>query len=619
LKAHHAAPVNVSIYGQEMDVATTALCKMNMILHGCPTAEIAPGGSSTLAAPHFKEKSGKLKTFDFIVANPPFSTKSWTNGFTPETDEFERFGFGMPPEKNGDYAFVLHMLASLKSTGKACIVLPHGVLFRGNAEADIRRNIVKAGFVKGIIGLPANLFYGVGIPALLLVLDKEGAPARKGIFMVDASKGFIKDGNKNRLREQDIHRIVDTFAKMKDVPRFARMVSLAEIADPKNDYNLNLPRYIDSSEPEDLQDIDAHLRGGIPNRDVDSLDAYWKVFPGVRAALFSDAGRAGYSQLRQPVAEVKPAILGHPEFTAFNGTVMRLFERWSKSAVPQMKAFGKGGKPKVLVDRISEELLSAFVSAPLLDAYDIYQHLMDLWASSMQDDCYLIVAEGWRAAAQPQPVVEEKGSKQKAKPDLVVGKKKFTTELVPPRLIVARWFASEQAAVEKLETESEALRQRFEEMTEEHGGEDGFLADAANDKGKVTKASAAARIEALSLDPAAADEIRVLKELIAIMEKSAAASGRLSEAVDALSEKIAAKYPKLTEDEVKSLVVDDKWHAALAAALKGEIDRVSQTLGGRVRELAARYESPLPALVDEVAALSVRVEGHLKKMGASWR
>ena len=217
LKAHHAAPVNVSIYGQEMDVATTALCKMNMILHGCPTAEIAPGGSSTLAAPHFKEKSGKLKTFDFIVANPPFSTKSWTNGFTPEVDEFERFGFGMPPEKNGDYAFVLHMLASLKSTGKACIVLPHGVLFRGNAEADIRRNIVKAGFVKGIIGLPANLFYGVGIPALLLVLDKEGAAARKGIFMVDASKGFIKDGNKNRLREQDIHRIVDTFAKMKDL------------------------------------------------------------------------------------------------------------------------------------------------------------------------------------------------------------------------------------------------------------------------------------------------------------------------------------------------------------------------------------------------------------------
>jgi type I restriction enzyme M protein len=619
LKAHHAAPVNVSIYGQEMDVATTALCKMNMILHGCPTAEIAPGGSSTLAAPHFKEKSGKLKTFDFIVANPPFSTKSWTNGFTPEADEFERFGFGMPPEKNGDYAFVLHMLASLKSTGKACIVLPHGVLFRGNAEADIRRNIVKAGFVKGIIGLPANLFYGVGIPALLLVLDKEGAPARKGIFMVDASKGFIKDGNKNRLREQDIHRIVDTFAKMKDLPRFARMVSLAEIADPKNDYNLNLPRYIDSSEPEDLQDIDAHLRGGIPSRDVDSLDAYWKVFPGVRAALFSDAGRAGYSQLRQPVAEVKPAILGHSEFTAFNGTVMRLFEQWSKSAVPQMKAFGKGGKPKVLVDKISEELLSTFGSAPLLDAYDIYQHLMDLWASSMQDDCYLIAAEGWRAAAQPQPVVEEKGSKQKAKPDLVVGKKKFTTELVPPRLIVARWFASEQAAVEKLEAEVAALDQQVEEMTEEHGGDDGLLADAANDKGKVTKASAAARLKALGRDAAAADEIRVLKELVAIMEKSAAASGKLSDAQDALAEEVAAKYPKLTEDEVKTLVVDDKWHAALAAAVKGEIDRVSQTLGGRVRELAARYESPLPTLVDEVATLSTRVEGHLKKMRASWR
>ena len=174
------------------------------------------------------------------------------------------------------------MLACLKSTGKGAIILPHGVLFRGGAEAVIRREIVRRGYIKGIIGLPSNLFYGTGIPACIVVLDKEHAQARKGVFMIDASKGFIKDGNKNRLRAQDLHRIVDSFTNQLAIEKYSRMVPLAEISDPKNDYNLNLPRYIDSSEPEDLQDIDGHLRGGIPTRDIDAFDRYWQVIPAVR-------------------------------------------------------------------------------------------------------------------------------------------------------------------------------------------------------------------------------------------------------------------------------------------------------------------------------------------------
>ena len=217
----------------------------------------------------------------------------------------------MPPAKQGDYAYLLHILRSLKSTGKGACILPHGVLFRGNAEAVIRKNLVQRGYIKGIIGLPANLFYGTGIPACIIVLDKENAAARKGIFMIDASKGFIKDGNKNRLRDQDIHKIVDTFTRQAEIPRYSRMVPVAEISDPKNDFNLNLPRYIDSTEPEDLQDIDGHLRGGIPDRDIDALDRYWQVIPGVRAALFKKADRPGYSQLKVAVADIKAAIFGH--------------------------------------------------------------------------------------------------------------------------------------------------------------------------------------------------------------------------------------------------------------------------------------------------------------------
>src|SRR5262249_30210115 len=157
---------------------------------------------------------------------------------------------------------------------------------------------------------PANLFYGTGIPACILVLDKENAVGRKGVYLIDASRGYLKDGNKNRLREQDIHRIVDTFRRQADVPRYARMVPFEEIGGAKNDWNLNLPRYIDASEPEDLQDIDGHLRGGIPERDLNALGNYWQVIPGVRVALFESAGRPGYARLRLTIAEVKATIFG---------------------------------------------------------------------------------------------------------------------------------------------------------------------------------------------------------------------------------------------------------------------------------------------------------------------
>ncbi len=315
LKAADEAPDGASLYGQENDNATWALARMNMILHGYETAELWRG--NTLANPEWKNADGSLKTFDFAVANPPFSAKSWSGGFDPAHDEFARFRYGVPPEKNGDYAFLLHVVASLKSSGKAAIILPHGVLFRGNKEADIRRNLIRRGLIKGIIGLPANLFYGTGIPACIVVLDKEQAHTRQGIFIVDASKGFMKDGNKNRLRARDIHKIVDVFTRQIELPRYARLVPLTEIANPANGYNLNIPRYIDSSAPEDLHDLDAHLRGGIPNRDVDGLHAYWSVFPSLRRELFAADDRPGYSRARVTTDQVKPTVLAHPEFVTY--------------------------------------------------------------------------------------------------------------------------------------------------------------------------------------------------------------------------------------------------------------------------------------------------------------
>jgi type I restriction enzyme M protein len=599
LKAHDEAKgrtgFDLALYGQEMDNATAALARMNMILHDCPTAEIWK--DNTLSAPHFLQGSSSLKTFDFAVANPPFSTKAWSNGLAPANDLYRRFAFGIPPKKNGDYAFLLHLLASLKSTGKGAIILPHGVLFRGGAEAAIRREIICRGYIKGIIGLPANLFYGTGIPACIVVLDKENAAARKGIFMIDASKGFIKDGNKNRLRAQDIHKIVDTFTRQVETPRYSRMVRRDEIGDPKNDFNLNLPRYIDSTEPEDIQDIDAHLRGGIPDRDIDALERYWQVFPSVRTALFKKADRPGYCQLKIATSDVKTTIFGHAEFTAFNQSVIKLFEKWKKTHIQSLKGIAIGGKPKALIETLSEDLLDTFRKARLIGPYDVYQHLMDYWAETMQDDAYILVQEGWKAVLDGQP----------------------NTDLIPQPLVIRRYFAVEQAAIEQLGADRDAIIGQMEELDEEHGGEEGLLADAKTDKGNLTKISVKARLSDIKGDADAADEHRLLTDYLALIEKEADANKKVKDAQRKLEANVAARYGRLTEDEIKALVVDDKWLAALAAAVQSELDRVSQALTGRIRQLAERYATPLPQLTTEVEALAARVGGHLKKMGAIWK
>jgi type I restriction enzyme M protein len=632
LKVAAQAGKHITLEGQEKDVTTAGLARMNMILHDFPTANILSG--NTLASPKFLDGES-LRTYDYVVANPPFSDKTWSTGLALSDagngDRFQRFTWGVPPTKQGDYAYLLHIIRSMKSgSGKAACILPHGVLFRGNAEGVIREQLVRSGILKGIIGLPANLFYGTGIPACILVLDKENAKARAGIFMVDASKAFIKDGNKNRLREQDIHKIVDTFIRLDGSnPKYARLVPVSEIADPKNDYNLNLPRYIDSTAPEDLQDIEAHLRGGIPERDLDdpsnALAAYWRVLPGVRATLFESAGRPGYARLKLPLAEVKPAIFNHAEFTAFNQTATQLFAHWRISATQLFTAFGKDGHPKALIAATAEALLTTFKPAKLLDAYDIYQHLLDYWVSTMQDDTYLIAADGWVQGAQPREIVQVKDKNNKLawlEPhDYLIGKRRYKSDLVPAAILVAKYFATERTAIDTLANHLANQQQQLDDMLEEHSGEDGLMAEVIEgegDKQKVNAKALKARLKEIAKDRDYADEHKVLTAYAAVQEELATTKAQIKAAEEALDKKVHAQYPLLSEADIKTLVVDDKWMAHLAAAVQGELDRVSQTLTGRIRELAERYATPLPTLVDDVAALSAKVDEHLKRMGATW-
>jgi type I restriction enzyme M protein len=607
LKVSEEAPRGLSIFGQEMDNATSALARMNMILHDNVDAKIWQ--DNTLSAPYWKDQSGQLQTFDFAVVNPPFSVKSWTNGVNVTDDEFNRFEYGTPPEKNGDYAFFLHVLKSLKSTGKAAIILPHGVLFRGNKEADIRERIIKQGYIKGIIGLPANLFYGTGIPACIIVIDKEHASSRKGIFMVDASKGFMKDGNKNRLRSRDLHKIVDVFNHQAETDRYSRMVPLQEIAG--NDYNLNIPRYIDASDPEDLHDLSAHLSGGIPNRDIDVLAPYWEVFPELRKKLFKH-GRKGYSESRVGPAEVKNTILDHDEFKHFATQGIKRFHKWTRKVA--LEEIGKGELPKDIIGNISEELLAGYAKADLLDKYAIYQILMDYWDETMQDDVYLITQDGWQAGGVIRELVAKKGQKLSEASDLIVNKVKYKAEIIPPDLIINRFFPLEQAALDELQAELDAISQELESYIEENGGEEGLLADAQTDAGKVTKTTITSRLK----EATDTDEIAALEQVKQLIESEAAQKKLVKSEQEALDETVLAQYGGLDTDDIQTLVVDDKWQATLEQQVEAEIERVTQQLANRVKELEERYEEPLPAVAKEVEVLSANVEKHLKAMGLEW-
>jgi type I restriction enzyme M protein len=616
IKIADASPNGLTIYGQENDVATWALARMNMILHGNETSDIRQG--NTLADPKFRT-GDRLQTFDFLVANPPFSTKTWKNGVENNFGRFD--GYGSPPDKNGDYAFLLHMVKSLKSTGKGAVILPHGVLFRGNAEANIRKELVKRGYIKAVIGLPANLFYGTGIPACIIVLDKKDAESRTGIFMIDASKGFAKDGPKNRLRPRDMHKIVDAFIKQDEIPRYSRMVSVAEIADVKNDFNLNIPRYIDSSDPEDIQDLHAHLQGGIPNRDLDALQLYWDAFPTLRSTLFKPL-REGYAELAVNKSEIQSIITSADEYKAFATDTDKTVADWWAKYRSHLNRIDANTKPAELIGTLSEELLGIFRSRPLLDEYGVYEQLMSYWNESVHDDVALIATVGWVEAATPRKARTWKDKNNKTKYEdahMVFGSganaERCVMDLVPPELIQQRFFFDDLKALEALTTALERTTQAIEEYVDEHAIEDGLLFEAAYDDGKVTAKLAKDRLKDAKSDGAEKDEIDALNHAIRLFAAETTAKKLVKDAQEGLDLKTLKQYGKLAGDHVQSLVIDDKWGAMLERRINQEVTTLGQILIGRMQILANRYESTMGEIVAQVEELSEVVTGHLAAMG----
>ena len=611
LKAANQSKLGLSIYGQEMDVATYALARMNMILHGNDTAEIRQG--NTIAQPAFTDKN-ILKRFDFAVANPPFSNKTWTNGIVPTTDIYNRFKIGIPPEKNGDYAFLLHLIASLKTTGKGAIILPHGVLFRGDAEARIRTELLRQGIIKGIIGLPTNLFYGTGIPACIIVIDKQNSfdatfnekgevLSGRSVFMIDASKGFIKDGNKNRLREQDIHKIVDTFTTQKELERYSRLVSLDEIS--RNDYNLNIPRYIDSADKADTQDLHAHLYGGgIPKGDIDELGEFWSIFAQTKTKIFTPNGSL-YLPNFDP-SELKATIQASSEYAKFEKEILLHFENWHDEN--DLKSIKQKDHPKELIKTYGESLLKHFKETKLVSDYDIYQVFMDYVADTLSDDVYAIAQNGWLAARDLTSV--EKGDKQT--PNLILGSeknaKKLISEIIPPELVAKRYFEQDIDQISLLETKVSKKQDEFINFVDEFGEDE--LSNAYDDKDKITLKSLKEAIKQTSDK----NEQEIYNKALQILTNQKELESTLKAATIELNQKVFNKFKNFDENEIKTLVVDDKWLNKLKEQILYTVERAVQERITRISTLAARYDKTLDELTERASTLSLRVKAHLDAM-----
>lgn len=610
IRAADEAPNGITIYGQEFDTATAGLAKMNLVLHNKSTGIIA--NANTLSAPKFIN-GDSIERFDFAVANPPFSYKSWSNGIDTGSDE--RFvGYGaVPPTKNGDYAWLMHFIHSLKpQSGKGAIILPHGVLFRGNAEATIRKKMISRKIIKGIIGLPANLFFGTGIPACIIIIDKENAAARQGLFMIDASRGFVKNGNKNSLSEQDIYKIVDTFNNYTEKPKYSRMIPYSEIE--ANDYNLNIPRYIDGSEQEDLQDIAAHLLGGIPQSDIDSLSSYWDVFPSLQSELFEMIGRDRYVKLTIVKDDIRKAIFSNNEFIEYAKKIDGAFKAWKDSQWEKLNNIKKDDKPKVLIEEISNALLSEFSGISLIDKYDVYQCLMSYWEETMQDDVYAIAFDGWEAGNDIEREMVKK------KDGTTTGKmKSFEGRIIPKKLIIDKYFSEEQRAITRLENERDEVVRLMDELIEEHGSDEGLLCEVINDKGSITKSELNKRLKEINNDNEFAEELEVLKQYEKFMSNESTYNTTIKNAFTALEKVVFDKYGYLSIKEIKELVVEKKWCDTIFDAVDAIYSAISHRLTNRTIELLERYEETLPQIEEEVEEYETKVKTHLERMGYSWK
>ena len=603
-----ASNPRVSLCGQEKDSSTAALAKLNMLLHGVSNADIKVG--DTLADPLFRQY-GMVSSFDVCVANPPFSMKNWLSSGM-ENDQYNRWTANLlPPAKCGDYAFLLHLIASMKpEEGRGACILPHGVLFRGNAEYNIRKHLVKKHYIKGIIGLPPNVFFGTGIPASIIIIDKKNKNSRKGIFFIDAKDSFKKDGAKNRLREQDIKRIVDAWNAQQPINHYCRMVEWDEIE--RNDYNLNIPRYIQPRDTEIQHDIYAHLHGGLPAYDVDGMSEYWKACPSLKVSLFN-YNTNGYYSLKSVKEDIAQTVELDPSYIAQNKRFSALLEEWKTEITPRMKAINQGARPKKLIAEWSESLLNkAKGHSGLVDAYEVYDVLLNYWADVMQDDCYMIANDGW---TYPEVRAFKKNSKGN---DTACMYDEVVCDLVPVSLVLAEYFQKETSEISDLQSQVEQKQQAIDELVEQNTDVFTFNDDddTEGDKPLTVKAVDVKKaVKNAKTNGTSDEELAILQQWLDLSVEKEALNKTLKQKRTELTSAVVDKYASLTEDEIKMLVVERKWLASIIGGCETLMQNVTHQIASDVTALAERYEVTLGATESQVKDLEQEVLQSLKEMG----
>lgn len=606
----------VNLYGQEKDLATINMARMNMILHGMYTADLQHGDTLNVPLHH---EGDKLSQFQYVVANPPFSLKKWKKS-AKDNDVYGRWkADAIPPSSKGDYAFLMHIVKSILPDGKGACILPHGVLFRGSvekgdAEAKLRKALVESHIIKGIIGLPANLFYGTGIPACIIIIDKAAAKDSKGIFMIDAKDGFYKDGAKNRLREQDIQRIADAWAKEANLSHFSRLVLYSEIE--KNEYNLNIPRYIQARSTEIQQDLYAHLHGGLPKADVDALDALWDVCPSLRDKIFEPHANKGYLQLTTAASRnLAGLIADDASFKAQNQRVLDTFEVWKKYMREDFPTVAQNCIPREKIEAWSKEMLRLFAPChSLIDSYAVYDELMKYWnEETMQDDLYLVSRDGWTVSVK-YPLSKSGNNKGKVKKSFAY--KELECDLVPVDVLVGHYFSKEAAQIEKAEQMIEAEQAAMEAIAEEFS--DSFEdIPFENVNGNFIKGVRSLIKEGKRNRALYAEWLEVWEDF----DKHATAQEQQKEirkdAIKKLTTLVQSQYAKITEKDIRELVFEDKWMPSLLSRITTLMTAAQQEIISTITDLNERYDITLPEIENDIDAHRKLVSGFLKEMGVS--
>ncbi len=692
IRAADAAPKDetgasiVDIYAQEKYPDTAGLSKMNFILHNKGTSEVASG--NTLSDPQYLDGFGELRKFDFIVMNPPFSDKSWMDGIKPTEDKFKRFdGYGIPPEKNGDYAWFLHVLKALNNNGKAGIILPHGVLFRGNTEETIRKEILKRKYIKGIVGLPGNIFYGTGIPACIIIVDKENAEDRNGIFFIDASQGFKKDGSKNRLREQDIEKIVRTFKGCIEIEGYSRFVSNDEIE--KKEGNLNVSRYIQKIDDTLPQNINSHLNGGIPKYDINSLSKLWGISPNLKNKLFKlikDSSDV-YEMAVEPDMVEKIIFNDSEIIKEINNEKQNIFNSWENEVKESLLNIDEDTNPKELIKQMSDKLLVSYKKANILDNYNVYDCLLNYWNEQLQDDVYIIKSLGYKAGCEIEYKYAQKkvtdASGETVQIDDKSKIKSFDGFLVPREIIESKYFLIEVQELEAMREKSETIRGELQNLIDEESGDNSIYNEVLNeDKDNITKTDLNKRIKEIDEKRVSKDAI-LLEKLIELFDESMdeaekfvlennnlnkyelhnkngkLGKGKIKNAIKearanaelpisyqdeyealisyknlvdeldiqeneikeketALDNKVVDKYSDLSVDEIKVILLEDKWMNRLLNDISNELDLVLNEVSNKVVTIAKRYRKTLNEIEEETKKSRDKVHLALERMGYKW-